>query len=372
MRPSLAAGDNWVVKFGSAVLTHNGAGPDQSVLAGWVQDLVELHRFGVRPLVVSSGAVAEGMRRLGWRKRPSRIHELQAAASMGQMGLVQLWESCFSAHGLHTGQVLLTHEDLTDRCRYLNARSTLRTLLALGAVPVINENDAVATDEIRLGDNDTLAGLVANLVEAKQLLILTDQPGMRERDPNEDPQAPVIAQAAVNDPRLDALAGGGSGELGRGGMKTKLSAARLAARSGTHTVIADGRSVGVIRAVARGEEVGTLLRARSGPVAARKQWLAGQLRVAGNLIIDAGAERVLREAGRSLLPVGVTGVTGEFRRGDLVACVNVAAKEVARGLVNYDAAQVKRIAGLSSDRFQEILGYAGEDELIHRDNLVLT
>lgn len=370
-RAPLRPKDLCVIKFGSAVLTANGQGLDHAAMRGWVTDIAALRRRNVRVVLVSSGAVAEGVRRLGWSVRPDKLHELQAAAAMGQMGLVQAWESQFSSCGLHTAQILLTHDDLSDRTRYLNARTTLLTLLDAGVVPVVNENDVVASDELRLGDNDTLAGLVANLLEARLLMLLTDQSGMLSADPKIDPEAHLIEHNVVSDPALDGAAGGGDSRLGRGGMRSKLSAARLAARSGTDTVIADGRVAGVIERVAAGQLCGTWLQAGRGALAARKRWLAGGLRVRGTLTLDAGAVRVLRQSGRSLLAVGVCAVTGVFQRGDLVRCVDESGVEIARGLVNYSAAETAAIAGEPTRRFVDLIGCAREDELIHRDNLVV-
>jgi glutamate 5-kinase len=371
-RKQLGTSRRWVIKVGSALVTANGQGLDLSAIAAWVEQMARLRHAGHELVLVSSGAVAEGMTRLGWRRRPHAVHELQAAAAVGQMGLVQAYESRFQQHGLHTAQVLLTHEDLADRQRYLNARSTLRSLLALGVVPVVNENDTVATDEIRFGDNDTLAALVANLVEADLLVILTDQEGLFEEDPRANPRAPLVSEAQATDPRLLAMASGSAGALGRGGMATKVRAAARAARSGTATLITSGRRADVLGAVARGEEVGTLLVSSSGPLAARKQWLAGHLQARGRLSLDEGAVRVLRTAGRSLLPVGVTRVEGDFERGEVVVCSGPEGTEVARGLVNYSAAESRRIIGQPSDRIEALLGYVDEPELIHRDNLVLT
>ncbi len=369
-RRKLGQSRRWVIKIGSALITDEGNGLDQRALAGWGEQMAELAGRGVELVVVSSGAVAEGMQRLGWRRRPHALHELQAAAAVGQMGVVQAWESCFQRHAIHTAQILLTHDDLTDRKRYLNARSTLRTLLRLKVVPVVNENDTVVTDEIRFGDNDTLAALVTNLVEAELLVILTDQPGMFDRDPRSSADARLLQEVAAEDPRLERMAGEG-GALGRGGMRTKVRAARLAGRSGAATIIASGREQDVLRRIAAGEPVGTLLLPGSAPLAARKQWLAGQLQLSGTLHLDAGAARVLREEGRSLLAVGVTGVEGGFKRGELVRCVDPEGREVARGLVNYSAAETRLIMGQPSDRIESLLGYVGEPELIHRDNLVL-
>ncbi|VAX12115.1 Glutamate 5-kinase / RNA-binding C-terminal domain PUA, partial [hydrothermal vent metagenome] len=299
------------------------------------------------------------------------LHELQAAAAVGQMGLVQTWESCFARHARQTAQILLTHDDLSNRERYLNARGTIRSLLALGVVPVVNENDTVVIDEIRFGDNDTLAALVTNLVEADNLVILTDQNGLFDRDPRQHAEAKLISEALVSEPSLEAMAEGGAGSLGRGGMATKIRAARLAARSGASTLIASGREPRVLELLHRGENMGTLLKAVEAPVTARKQWLAGHLQIRGRLRLDAGAIRVLRESGRSLLAVGVTAVEGEFTRGDMVACIDSQGREVARGLVNYPAADVRKIMGQASDRIESLLGYVDEAELIHRDNLVL-
>jgi glutamate 5-kinase len=361
----------WVVKIGSALLTDNGRGLAVTAIDSWVEQIAELRQQGREMLLVSSGAVAEGMTRLGWARRPHALYELQAAAAVGQMGLVQAYESRFQRFGLHTAQVLLTHDDLADRQRYLNARSTLRTLLRLGVVPVVNENDTVATEEIRFGDNDTLAALVANLVEADLLVLLTDQSGMYDRDPRRDAQAALLTEARAGDTALESMAGAASGALGRGGMLTKVRAAARAARSGALTVIASGREEKVLQRLAAGEALGTRLLPSTAPLAARKQWLAGRLQVRGHLTLDDGAVAVLRTAGRSLLPVGVTRVEGDFERGDLVVCRAPGGDEIARGLVNYSAEESRRIIRQPSHRIEEILGYVDEPELIHRDNLVL-
>ncbi|MGH8442183.1 MAG: glutamate 5-kinase [Nevskiaceae bacterium] len=371
-REKLAKSRRWVVKVGSSLLTAKGQGLDRPAIAEWAAQLAGLRKSGREIVLVSSGAVAEGMARLGLKQRPAVLSELQAAAAVGQMGLVQAWESAFSQHGLHTAQVLLTHEDVSDRDRYLNSRGTLKALLEYGVIPVINENDTVATDEIRLGDNDTLAALAVNLVEADVLVILTDQEGLFDADPRTHKDARLIAEAELSDPKLEAMAAGGRGELGRGGMRTKLIAARWAARSGAATVIAHGRAPEVLAKLASGESTGTLLKPAQGVMAARKRWIAGQLQVRGKLHLDAGAARVLRDQGKSLLPVGVKKVEGEFGRGDLVLCLDPDGREVARGLVNYDAAESKRILGLASAKVQQALGYPGAPELIHRDNLVLS
>jgi glutamate 5-kinase len=318
---------------------------------------------------VSSGAVAEGMARLGWSKRPHELHKLQAAAALGQMGLVQAFESCFKQHGILTAQVLLTHDDLGNRSRYLNARSTLTTLLELGAIPIINENDTVATEEIRLGDNDTLAALVSNLVEADLMVLLTDQSGLFNADPRSDKNAELISETEAGNPELIAMAGDG-GALGRGGMRTKVRAAQRAARSGASTLIAAGSEDNVLLKIAAGENIGSLLLAKSEPIHARKQWLANQLNLCGTLHLDAGASQALQRAS-SLLAVGVSQVSGNFKRGDLVNCISNDGKEIARGLVNYSAEEANRIKGLGSDKIESVLGYIDEPELIHRDNLVL-
>jgi len=370
-RHRLTQPGRWVVKIGSALLTGNGRGLDRKRLSGWVDQMAALRAAGNQLVLVSSGAVAEGMSRMGWTRRPDTLHELQAAAAIGQMGLVQAYESCFQRRGLHTAQILLTHHDLTDRKRYLNARSTLKTLLRLGVIPVVNENDTVATEELRFGDNDTLAALVANLLEADTLVLLTDQPGLFDADPRFNPQAQLIGEARVDDTSLDSFAGDSASGLGRGGMVTKVRAARLAARSGTSTIIGPGGEFAVLDRLRAGEIVGTLLLPTQEPEAARKRWLAGHLQVRGRLTLDDGAVRVLCDQGRSLLAVGVKGVNGLFRRGEVVSCVDVAGREVARGLANYDADETRRIMGQPSHRIQEILGYVDEPELIHRDNLVL-
>ncbi len=370
-RQHITASKRWVVKIGSALLTNDGRGLNRTGIENWVEQMAALRRRGIEIVLVSSGAVAEGMSRLGWRKRPHALHELQAAAAVGQMGLVQTYETAFQRFGLHTAQVLLTHDDLSHRHRYLNARSALRTMLEFGVVPVVNENDTVVTDEIRFGDNDTLGALVANLIEADLLVILTDQDGLCDKDPREHTDAKLIHETAANAPELEAMASGRGGALGRGGMLTKVRAARLAARSGTATVIAAGRREGILTQVASGERVGTLFVPDTEPLIARKQWLAGHLQVRGRLTLDAGAVKVLREAGKSLLPVGVKGVSGDFGRGEMVACQDEAGNEVARGLVNYSAVDTKKIMGQSSQQIEGLLGYVDEPELIHRDNLIL-
>jgi glutamate 5-kinase len=370
-REQIPSTRRWVVKIGSAMLTAGGKGLAKDRLAAWVEQMAAWVHSGRELVLVSSGAVAEGMSRMGWKKRPSSLHELQAAAAIGQMGLVQAYEACFQERGLHTAQVLLTHGDLTDRERYLNARTTLRTLLKYGVVPVINENDTVATEELRFGDNDTLGAMVSNLVEADLLVLLTDQEGLFDSDPRFNPEARMIGTARVDDPLLDQVAGESVSGLGRGGMVTKVRAARLAARSGTATVITSGTGERILERIGRGEPLGTLLLPAQGKVAARKRWLAGHLGVRGRLVLDAGAVRVLREQGRSLLAVGIKAVQGPFARGDVVSCVDEEGREVARGLVNYDAADAERIQGQPTSRFEEILGYLDDEEMIHRDNLTL-
>jgi glutamate 5-kinase len=370
-RQQLGKSRRWVVKVGSALVTNEGRGLDNEAIGAWVDQLAELRKRGHDLVLVSSGAVAEGVKRLGWNKRPHALYELQAAAAVGQMGLVQAYESHFQRHGLHTAQILLTHEDLSDRNRYLNARTTLRTLLNLGIVPVINENDTVATDEIRFGDNDTLAALVSNLAEADLLVILTDQQGLFNKDPRQYKDAELISEGRAGDPALDTMASSTGGSLGKGGMYTKIRAAARAARSGAATIIASGRIENCLLSIAEGENVGTLLVTGEEPIAARKQWLAGQLKVQGRVQLDAGAVKVLKESGRSLLPVGVSAVEGGFNRGDLVSCIGPDGKEIARGLVNYDAEETRKIMGQPSDRIEALLGYVDEPELIHRDDLVL-
>lgn len=360
-----------VVKIGSSLLTDGGRGLNKPAIAAWVRQMAALRRQSIEVLLVSSGSVAEGMCRLGWKVRPKTLHELQAAASVGQMGLVRVFDDNFQQHGLHAAQVLLTHDDLSDRQRYLNARSTLLTLIRMGVVPVINENDTVATEEIRFGDNDTLGALVANLVEADLLIILTDQQGLFTADPSLYPDAELISEISVNDSRLDIVAGESRSGLGRGGMYTKVRAARLASRSGAATVIAAGAVEDVITAVIAGTDLGTHLLPDIEPLVARKRWLAGQLQVKGKLVLDAGAVRVLKSNGKSLLAVGVKSVSGRFERGELVSCVDESGQEIARGLANYGRADAELIAGKSSSEFESILGYADDSEMIHRDNMVL-
>ncbi len=368
---ALHKAQRWVVKIGSSLLTNDGRGLDQTMLDVWVGQVAGLMKDGREVVLVSSGAVAEGMSRLGWRQRPKTMHELQAAAAVGQMGLVQAYESRFQTHGLRTAQVLFTHDDVKDRQRYLNARTTLKTLLGLKVIPVVNENDTVSTAEIRLGDNDTLGALTVNLVEADVLVILTDQQGLYEADPRSNPAAKLVSTGRAGDPALLAMAAGAGSELGRGGMKTKLLAAERAAHSGAATVIAHGREPDVLTRLARGESIGTLLWSGEQKMGSRKRWIAGQLQVRGQLFLDAGAAKVLREAGRSLLPVGVQRTAGKFQRGDLVSCVDPEGREIARGLVNYGSEEASRITGRSSAEINKLLGYAAEPELVHRDNMVL-
>ena len=360
-----------VVKVGSSLVTNEGRGLDHDAVAQWAEEIAALKRSGRDVVLVSSGAIAEGVKRLGWKTRPHAIHELQAAAAVGQMGLAQAYEAAFAAFGLHTAQILLTHDDLADRKRYLNARTTLRTLLALGVVPIINENDTVTTDEIKVGDNDTLGALVANLIEADALVLLTDQQGLYTADPRRDSSATFVHEANAGDPALEAMAGGAGSSLGKGGMLTKILAAKRAARSGASTVIASGREPKVLTRLAAGEAIGTHLVAPTASLAARKQWLADHVQLAGRLILDPGAVRALATDGKSLLPIGVVAVEGTFDRGEVVGCYGPDGREVARGLVNYGAQDAARIVRRPSAEIEAILGYVDEAELIHRDNLVL-
>lgn len=360
-----------VVKVGSSLVTNNGNGLDQMAIAQWASQIAALVKQGKHIVLVSSGAIAEGMQRLGWKKRPIAVNELQAAAAVGQMGLVQMYESCFSQHQLHTAQVLLTHDDLADRKRYLNARSTLRTLLDLNVIPIINENDTVVTDEIRFGDNDTLGSLVANLIEADTLVILTDQQGLYSADPRKDKNAKFIQHATAGDTALEQMAGGAGSSVGTGGMLTKILAAKRAARSGANTVIASGREKDVLVRLSAGEVIGTHLHTTEMKTTARKQWLADHLQLRGKLTLDAGAVKVIKQDGKSLLPIGVVAVEGVFERGEVVACCDTNGVEIARGLVNYSANEAMRIMRKSSKDIEKVLGYVEESELIHRDNLVL-
>ena len=370
-RNDISATSRWVVKIGSALLTADGRGLDRERLGIWVDQMADLVNQGHELVVVSSGAVAEGMSRMGWKCRPTSLHDLQAAAAIGQMGLVKAWESCFARRDLHTAQILLTHDDLSNRKRYLNAHSTLRTLLSLGVIPVVNENDTVANDELRFGDNDTLAALVANLVEADLLVLLTDKPGLYDRDPGKHGNALLIKESGVNSALLDEAAGESCSGLGLGGMITKIRAARVAARSATATIIAGGTEPAILQRIASGEEVGTLLKPTQQSTTARKRWLAGQLQVKGALTLDDGAVAMLRNQGKSLLAIGVTNAKGDFRRGEVVTCIDRHGTEIARGLVNYSGDEIRRIKGEPSTRIHEILGYIDDDELIHRDDLVI-
>ncbi len=360
-----------VVKVGSSLVTDGGRGVDAEAIGNWARQLAALAGQGRELLMVSSGAVAEGMKRLGWGARPTELHELQAAAAVGQMGLVQMYETRLAAHGMRSAQVLLTHADLADRERYLNARSTLLTLLSLGVIPVINENDTVVNDEIKFGDNDTLGALVANLVDADAYVILTDQRGLYSADPRKDPGARFIDEAQAGDPVLEEMAGGAGSAIGRGGMLTKVLAARRAARSGTSTVIAWGRESDVLLRLAAGERIGTALVAATPKLAARKQWMLDHLQLRGAVVVDAGAVAKLRDEGKSLLPIGITEVQGEFARGDVIAVRAPEGAELARGLANYSASETRLIARKPSSQIESLLGYANEAEMIHRDNLVL-
>ena len=371
MKSVIANSKRLVVKVGSSLVTNSGAGLDHDAIATWAAQIAALKAMGREVVLVSSGAIAEGMQRLGWKKRPSAVHELQAAAAVGQMGLVQVYETCFRKHGLHTAQILLTHDDLADRKRYLNARSTLRTLLELNVIPIINENDTVITEEIRFGDNDTLGALVTNLIDADALVILTDQTGLYSADPRKDATATLVSEARAGDPALEAMAGGAGSDIGSGGMLTKILAAKRAARSGAHTVIAWGREPDVLIRLARGEAIGTQLIAGEMKTVARKQWLADHLQVSGKLTLDDGAVNALRREGKSLLPIGVTEISGDFERGEVVTCLDAKGREIARGLVNYSAQETRQILRRASTEIESILGYVDEPELIHRDNLVL-
>jgi len=370
-RADPAHAPRWVIKVGSSLVTNEGRGLDHAAVARWAAEIAQLSRTGKSIVLVSSGAIAEGMQRLGWHTRPRAIHDLQAAAAVGQMGLVQAYERAFAQFGLHTAQVLLTHEDLADRRRYLNARTTLTTLLGLRAIPIINENDTVTTDEIRFGDNDTLGALVTNLLEAEMLVLLTDQQGLYTADPRRHPEATIVRTARAGDPELERMAGGAGSAIGRGGMLTKVLAAKRAARSGASTVIACGREPDVLTRLASGEKVGTILTAEHTSLGARKQWLADHVRVAGRLTLDEGAVRALIRDGKSLLPIGVVAVAGSFGRGEVVGCLGPDGREIARGLVNYGAQEAMRIMRRPSHEIEAVLGYVDEPELIHRDNLVL-
>ena len=362
----------WVIKIGSALLTKPGEGLDVDRIRWLSGEIAELRNQGKEIVLVTSGSVAAGMQRLGWRRRPHALHQLQAAASVGQMGLIHAYATACEQHGIHTAQILLTHSDLADRGRHLNARSALHTLLDMGILPVVNENDTIATDEIRFGDNDTLAAMTANLVEADVLVILTDQDGLFDSDPRLNPNARMLAASAASNSNLDAMAGDSKGELGRGGMATKLAAARRAARFGATTVILSGKHPLNLRHLAAGQGVGTLLWPDMKPIKARQQWLAGHLIPKGRLMLDDGAVAVIKQHGRSILPVGVRQVDGQFTRGELVLCTDLHGREVARGLVNYNADEAVRIMGQPSQAIQSLLGYVDEPELIHRDNLVVT
>jgi len=371
MKSVIQTANRIIIKVGSSLVTNDGRGLDHAAIARWASQIAALRALGKEVVLVSSGAIAEGMLRLGFERRPTDIHELQACAAVGQMGLAQIYESSFRAHGLGTAQVLLTHADLADRERYLNARSTLTTLLRLKVVPIINENDTVVTDEIKFGDNDTLGALVANLIEADALVILTDQHGLFSADPRKDPSAVLIAHGNAGDPALEAMAGGAGSSIGRGGMLTKILAAKRAAGSGAHTIIAWGRDSDVLTRLAAGEAIGTQLSALTGRLTARKQWMADHLHTAGKVVLDAGAVQKLSREGKSLLPIGVVDVRGEFGRGAVITCLGEDGSVIARGISNYTSSEARRIMRKPSAEIEKILGFLEGPELIHRDNLVL-
>ncbi|NVK30830.1 MAG: glutamate 5-kinase [Gammaproteobacteria bacterium] len=372
MRPDIQSVKRCVVKIGSALLTADGRGLDYGAIALWADQMAALQARGVQIILVSSGAIAEGMVRLGWKSRPQEVHRLQAAAAVGQAGLAYAWERAFETNGLRSAQVLLTHDDLAGRRRYLNARATLNTLIDVGAIPFINENDTVTTDEIKLGDNDNLAALVASLVGAELVMILTDQPGLFSADPRKNPNAELIPYAEAMDTALDAVAGDSKGVLGSGGMATKLSAARRAARAGAATIIASGREEQVLSRLFAGEQLGTYLAPLESPMLARKHWLANQLQSRGQLVLDAGAAKRIRGGQSSLLPVGVVSASGRFRRGEMVSLLDESGQELARGLVNYDVDDTRRILGVPSAQIAAVLGFTEGDELVHRDNMVMS
>ena len=362
-----------VVKVGSSLVTNEGRGLDEQAIGEWCRQIAALMGAADKReiIMVSSGAIAEGMKRLGWATRPHEVHELQAAAAVGQMGLVQMYESKLRQHGLGSAQVLLTHADLADRERYLNARSTLNTLLLHHVLPVINENDTVVNDEIKFGDNDTLGALVANLVEADALVILTDQQGLFTADPRKDKTATLVQQAQAGDPALEAMAGGAGSNIGRGGMLTKILAAKRAAGSGASTVIAWGREPDALLRLCAGESIGTLLVAPTQKQQARKQWMADHLQMRGAIAIDDGAANKLTGEGKSLLPIGMHSVKGEFSRGDVIAICDLQGTELARGLANYASAECRLLCKKPSSEIEKLLGYVAEPEMVHRDNLVL-
>ena len=370
-RNQAISGKRWVIKVGSSLVTEDGHGLNIDAISGLASQIASLVNAGKEVILTSSGAIAEGMNRLSWQKRPHAIYELQAAAAVGQMGLIQAYESCLQQHNLHSAQVLLTHADLQDRKRYLNARTTLRKLLEMKTVPVVNENDTVATDEIKFGDNDTLAALVSNLVEANLLIILTDQEGVYETPPGDQASSRMIKEISANDPRLDEAAGPSARQTGRGGMLTKVSAARIAARAGAATIITSGKTRDILAKIADDDPCGSLLLPDAEPLVARKQWIANQLYIHGELFLDDGASAVICKSGKSLLAIGVEEVKGNFERGEVVSCLNRDGQEIARGLANYSSEEARKLQGKLSTEIEAVLGYVDAPELIHRDNLVI-
>jgi glutamate 5-kinase len=361
-----------VVKVGSSLVTNEGRGLDEGAIGEWCRQMALLSAQGKEVVMVSSGAIAEGMKRLGWTTRPSEVPALQAAAAVGQMGLAQMYETKLRENGMGSAQVLLTHADLADRERYLNARSTLLTLLQHRVLPVINENDTVVNDEIKFGDNDTLGALVANLIEADLLVILTDQKGLYTSDPRKDPSATFVHEASAGDPVLEAMAGGAGSSIGRGGMITKILAAKRAAGSGASTVIAWGREPDALLRLCQGDNMGTLLVAQTAKQQARKQWMADHLQLRGSVTVDTGAAHKVLTEGKSLLPIGMTGVSGDFSRGDVIAIKDEEGSEIARGLANYASAEARLLCRKPSHEYEALLGYTAEPEMVHRDNLILS
>ncbi len=359
-----------VVKIGSSLLTANGQGLDLEAISHWAKQIVDLHHAGHEMILVTSGAVAEGMVRMKLPHRPTDLPSLQACAAIGQMGLIQTWSSVLDRHHIKTAQVLLTHDDLTDRRRYLNSCDALQQLIDWHVIPVINENDTVSTDEIRFGDNDTLAAMVAGQVHADLLIILTDQQGMFDADPRSNPEAKLLSTVRALDETLFEMAGG-SGTLGTGGMLTKVRAARLAAKSGCPTLIASGESDRVLARLMAGELLGTLFITDDDRMTAHQQWLAAHLQTAGRLVIDDGAVNAIKTQHRSLLPVGVKAIEGHFDRGDVVECVDRQGKRIAVGRVNFSSRSAELVKGLASDKVYQVLGEARSLEMIHRNHMAI-
>jgi len=363
----------WVIKIGSSLVTKSSTGLNIKNIKDWAGQINELIDQNINVIIVSSGAIAEGMNRLNLVKRPSSSSRLQALAATGQMGLIQAYEVAFKKYNILTAQMLLTHEDLSNRARYLNAKNTLNNLMQYNIIPIINENDTVSTDEIKFGDNDTLASLVANLSGAEKLIILTDQDGLYTNDPRKVKDSKLIKSISVLDKKLNKYAGPSNNILGRGGMITKISAAKKAAKSNTQTIIANGIKKNILINILNNQDyIGTTIYNKNLAINSKKQWIANSLKIKGKIIVDAGAKKVIKQSGKSLLPVGIKSISGEFKKGDLLAICSSNNIEIATGLTNYGSNELAKIIGMSTARIKKEFGIIDSEVVIHRDNMILS